>query len=349
MKKNQSDGKNLGKVGKPTILQVLPMYHHDGEQYLQEYAHVIQTNDYRVEHLCTLVKRVDAIVLRAPAQITKEVLDANPYLKVISGAGVGLDNIDVNYATLKGIPVVHAPRVNKVSTAEHAVMFILALSKSVISFHEEMKKGNYHARNLLTALELRGKSVGLIGFGGISQEVAKRIIPFGVNVKAWVRVYNEEKQRMAKELQVELTTNIEEIFSESDFVSLHIPLNDETRGLVSKSLLSLMKPSAYLVNTARGAVVNQQYLYELLKEGKIAGAALDVFDPEPPPKDLSLLRLPNIIVTPHVGGTTVECNQISATAIAENVINILNGEEPMYLANPQYKETLFSKKLKGDE
>ncbi|MGG0716786.1 hydroxyacid dehydrogenase [Robertmurraya massiliosenegalensis] len=348
MKRNQIDEMKVSKTGKPTILQVLPMYHHKGEQYLQEYAHVIQTDDYRVEHLCKLVKKVDAIVLRAPAQITKEVIDANPHLKVISGAGVGLDNIDVNYATLKGIPVVHAPSVNKVSTAEHAVMFILALSKSVISFNKEMKKGNYHSRNLVTSMELRGKSVGLVGFGGISQEVAKRLIPFGLRVKAWVRIYNEEKQRIANDLQVELTTNIEEVFSESDFVSLHIPLNDETRGLVNKSLLSLMKPSSYLVNTARGAVVNQEHLYELLKEGKIAGAALDVFDPEPPPKDLSLLKLPNIIVTPHVGGTTVECNQISAIAIAKNVINILNGEEPMYLANPTYKEALFSTKIKGD-
>jgi len=327
----------MSKTSKPTILQVLPMYHHDGEQYLQKYANVIKTDNYSVDHLCQLAKKVDGIVLRAPARITKEVIDANPNLKVISGAGVGLDNIDVYYATLKGIPVVHAPSVNKVSTAEHAVMFILSLSKSVISFNQEMKNGNYDSRNSFTSFELRGKSVGLVGFGGISQEVAKRLVPFGINVKAWVRKYNEEKHRIAKNLNVELTTNIEEVFSQSDFVSLHIPLNDETKELVNKSLLSLMKPSAYLINTARGAVVNQEHLHELLKEGEIAGAALDVFDPEPPPKDLSLLQLSNIIVTPHVGGTTIECNQISATAIAKNVINILNGKEPIYLANPEYK------------
>ena len=323
---------------KPRILQILPMYHHDGELYLQDHADVIKTDDYSVENLCQLAKKVDGIVLRAPARITKEVIDANPQLKVRAGAGVGLDNIDVKYATVKGIPVLHAPSVNKVSTAEHAVMFILALSKSVISFNQEMKKGNYDSRTLITSYEIRGKSIGLIGFGEISQEVAKRLVPFGVYVKAWVREISEEKQIKAKELNIELTTNIEDIFLQSDFVSLHIPLTNETKNIVDKSLLSLMKPSAYLINTSRGAVVNQDDLYECLKEGKIAGAALDVFDPEPPPRDFSLFQVPNIIMTPHVGGTTVECNKISATMIAKNVIDILDGKDSIYLANPEYKK-----------
>lgn len=324
---------------KQRILQILSMYHSEGEAYLQQHANVIRTDDYSIENICRLVKDVEAIVLRAPAKISKEVIDANPSLKVISGAGVGVDNIDVRYASEKGIPVVHAPAVNKISTAEHAIMLIMALSKNVLAFHDEMKAGNYQARTEIPTYELKEKMVGLVGFGSIAQEVAKRLsLGFDMKVIAWVREISEKKSAIANALNVELTTSIEDVFFQSDFVSLHIPLTAETKYLVNKRLLSMMKPSAYLINTARGAVVDQEALYDCLKKQQIAGAGLDVFDPEPPPKDLSLLSLPNVIVTPHVGGTTVECNYLAATTIAKNVIAILNGEKPQYLANPEVLE-----------
>jgi D-3-phosphoglycerate dehydrogenase len=128
---------------------------------------------------------------------------------------------------------------------------------------------------------------------------------------------------------------MEEVFSHSDFISLHIPLNEQTRYSIDQKYFSLMKPSAFLVNTSRGAVVNQDDLYRALNEGMIAGAGLDVFDPEPPSKDLPLLSLPNVVLTPHVGGTTVECNYVMATTVAENVINILNGKRPRFIGNPE--------------
>ncbi|MGP7817925.1 NAD(P)-dependent oxidoreductase [Niallia sp. 01092] len=321
---------------KPKVLQILSMYHKDGEVYLQENADVIRTDDYRVKNICRLVEDVEAIVLRAPAKITKEIIDASPNLKVISGAGVGVDNIDVKYATEKGILVVHAPSVNKVSTAEHAVTLLTALSKNILSFHHEMKKGNYHSRTLIPTYELKGKKVGLIGFGSIAQEVAKRLsFGFEMDVTAGVREYDEKKHGVARELNVTVTTNLEAVFSQSDFVSLHIPLNEHTKNFVDKRLLSYMKPSSYLINTARGAVVNQDDLYHCLKNRKIAGAGIDVFDPEPPPKELPLLSLPNVIVTPHVGGTTDECNYIASTTISKNIIAILRGEKTKYLANPE--------------
>ncbi|MGG1398542.1 hydroxyacid dehydrogenase [Bacillus salipaludis] len=323
-------------MSKPRVLQILPMYHSNGEKVLREGAEVIQTNDYEIAHLCSLVKDVEAIVLRAPAKITREVMDANPHLKVISGAGVGLDNIDVSYATEKRIPVVHAPSVNKVSTAEHAVMLIMALAKSVVPFHENMKKGNYDARNSISSFELKGKKVGLIGFGNIAQEVAKRLrLGFEMEVTAWVREFVPEKHKYAHEIGVNISTSMEEVFSHSDFISLHIPLNEQTRYSIDQKYFSLMKPSAFLVNTSRGAVVNQDDLFRALKEGMIAGAGLDVFDPEPPSKDLPLLSLPNVVLTPHVGGTTVECNFVMATTVAENVINILNGKRPRFIGNPE--------------
>lgn len=328
-------------MSKPRVLQILSMYHPDGEKILQEGAEVIRTDRYDIPHLCQLVQDVEGIVLRAPAKITREIIDANPRLKVISGAGVGLDNIDVSYATEKGIPVLHAPSVNKVSTAEHAIMLMLALAKSVIPFHENMKKGNYDSRNVIPTFELKGKKVGLIGFGNIAQEVAKRLkLGFEMDVTAWVREFKPEKHKYAHEIGIKVNTCMEEVFSQSDFISLHIPLNEHTKESIDQKYFSIMKPSAFLINTARGGVVNQTDLYHALKEGKIAGAGLDVFAPEPPPRDLPLLTLPNVILTPHVGGTTTECNYITATTVAENVLKTLEGKRPRFIANPEVLKLL---------
>jgi D-3-phosphoglycerate dehydrogenase / 2-oxoglutarate reductase len=331
------EGKGMSK---PRVLQILSMYHPAGEKVLREGAEVIRTDEYDIPHLCEAVKGMEGIVLRAPAKITKEVIDSNPGLKVISGAGVGLDNIDVAYATEKGIPVLHAPAVNKVSTAEHAVTLIMALAKSLIPFHDNMKKGNYNSRISIPAFELKGKKVGLIGFGNIAQEVAKRLkLGLEMDVTAWVREYKPEKHQIAHEIGVNISTDMEAVFKEADFISLHIPLTEQTRYSIDRKLFSLMKPSAYLINTARGAIVNQDDLYQVLKQGKIAGAGLDVFEPEPPANDLPLLSLPNVIVTPHVGGTTMECKYIMSTKVAENVIKVLNGKKPAYIGNPEVLKT----------
>ncbi|MGG0657009.1 hydroxyacid dehydrogenase [Rummeliibacillus pycnus] len=328
-------------MSRPRVLQILSMYHPEGEKILRKGAEVIQTDEYDIAHLCEYVKDVEGIVLRAPAKITKEVINANPNLKVISGAGVGLDNIDVEYATKMGIPVLHAPAVNKRSTAEHTVMLIIALAKSVIPFNENMKNGNYDSRISIKSSELKGKKVGLIGFGNIAQEVAKSLkLGFDMDVTAWVRKYNPEKHKIAHQLGVEINTNMDEVFQQSDFISIHIPLNDQTRYSINQRYFSLMKPSAFLINTARGAILNQNDLYHVLKEGKIGGAGLDVFDPEPPEKDLPLLSLPNVIVTPHVGGTTVESNYIMASTVAENVIRVLTEKRPEYIANPEVLNTI---------
>lgn len=320
----------------PKILQILPMYDPEGEKILLQGAEVIQTDRYDIPHLCEMVKDMDGILLRAPAKITREVIDAATSLKVISGAGVGLDNIDVKYATEKKIPVLHAPSINGVSTAEHTLMLIMALSKSLVSFHEEMRKGNYNSRTTLQSRELKGKRVGIVGFGNIGKEVARRVkLGLEMEVTAWIRKEDKDKQEIAEKLGVKLTTDLDEVFSESDFVSLHIPLNHQTKGSIDRHYFSLMKPTAYFVNTARGALVNQEDLYEALKKGIIAGAGLDVYDPEPPAKELPLLSLPNVILTPHVGGTTVECKYLMATTVATNLIRFFEGEQPKFIANPE--------------
>lgn len=327
---------------KQKILQILSMYHEEGEKILDQGAELIRTDDCTLPHLCEMVKDVEGIVLRAPAKITREVIDAAPRLRVISGAGVGLDNIDVKYATEKKIPVLHAPAVNAVSTAEHAVMLIMALGKSLIPFHAEMSKGNYQSRLTIQTRELKGKRVGIVGFGSIAKEVARRVKHgLEMEVTAWVRTYDQSKHGAAEELGIEMTTELEEIFAESDFISLHIPLGEQTREFINRHHFSLMKPTAYLINTARGGVVNQSDLYKALIEGKIAGAGLDVFNPEPPAPDLPLLSLPNVILTPHVGGTTVECNLIMATTVAKNVLRVLAGEKPEFVGNPEVFHPTF--------
>ncbi|RKN84977.1 hydroxyacid dehydrogenase [Paenibacillus ginsengarvi] len=321
---------------KPKIVQVLSMYHPKGEQLLLEGADVVRTDDYDVGCLCDTVREAEGIVLRAPARITKEVIDAAPRLRAISGAGVGLDNIDVAYATSKRIPVLHAPAVNAVSTAEHTVMLIMAAAKSLIPFHEQMRQGRFGSRMDIPTRELYGKTAGLVGFGTIAREVAKRLrFGLGMEVSAWTRTADDTKREAAQRLETELTTDLDELFHKSDFVSLHIPLNRHTRGLVNSRLLGLMKPDAWLINTARGAVVDQDNLVDALGRGQLAGAALDVFEPEPIPAEHPLLALQNVILTPHVAGTTQESNYIAATTVARNMLRVLAGERPEYIGNPE--------------
>ncbi len=323
-------------MAKPKILQILSMYHEAGEKILQEGADVIRTDLTDPVSLCQLAAEAEGIVLRAPAKITKEVIDAAPKLAVISGAGVGLDNIDVSHATRKGIPVLYAPSVNSVSTAEHAIMLIMALSKKLVSFHSAMRSGDYDSRTSLKSYQLQGKRAGLVGFGNIAKEAAKKLkTGLDMDVLVWVRQYDENKHALVKKLGLKVTTDLDYLFKTSDFISMHIPFNSLTKGIINKHFFQQMKPTAYLINTARGGIINQDDLYTVLREGTIAGAALDVFDPEPPPKDLPLLSLPNVIVTPHVGGTTVECNLIMATTVAKNVLKVLAGEKPEYIGNPE--------------
>jgi phosphoglycerate dehydrogenase-like enzyme len=213
---------------------------------------------------------------------------------------------------------------------------IMALGKSLIPFHREMSRGNYSSRTVIKTSELNGKRVGLIGFGHIAKEVAKRVkLGLNMDVSVWVRSFDPDKHAEASQWGLDLTTEMERVFAESDYVSLHIPLNEKTRGVVDGKLLSAMKPSAFLINTARGGIVNSDDLYGALSRGAISGAGLDVFDPEPPEADSPLLALPNVLVTPHVGGTTVETNFITATTVARNVLRALAGERPAHVGNPE--------------
>ncbi|UOQ93162.1 hydroxyacid dehydrogenase [Halobacillus shinanisalinarum] len=318
------------------ILQILPMYHTDGEELLNDLAHVTKFNEFNEQEIIEFLKNnaVDGIILRAPAKITSAILDACQDSIVISGAGVGLDNIDVAYATKKGIRVLHAPKINSQATAEHAASLILATMKNIPMFHKETKQGNFGYRDGKYTRELYNKKMGLIGFGSIAQKVAK-IMRYGFDMEVIVYVRNiyEERKKLADSIDVKLTTSMKEVFRESDVISLHIPLNDHTKELIDRTYFDVMKYSAVLINTARGGIINENDLVEALRNRKILRAGIDVFSNEPPPVGHPFFDLEEIILTPHIGGISLEAAKATSVTIVENLVKAINGEELETIVN----------------
>lgn len=324
------------------ILQILSMYHSDGEKILKENAEVIKIDHCEPEYLISKLSDVDGIVLRAPARITREVLDVVDSVKVISGAGTGLDNIDVEYATKKGIPVFHAPKVNTNATAEHAVGLIFSLMKKIPVFHTETMAGNFRIRDSTLPSELKNKKLALIGWGDIAKRVGEICsLGLGMNVISYVRSFSKEKKDVALSSGVTLSDDLNSIFAECDIISVHLPLTKETKGLINRKYFSLMKPEAYIINTGRGAVINEEDLFRCLKEKQIAGAGLDVFANEPLDRDHPFVGLDNVILTPHIGGIAKEPAQKASVIVAQNVINFLNGYgiPGIGVANPEVVNT----------
>lgn len=320
------------------IVQILPMYHPDGEKRLRELADVKQFNVFNEQEIIRYLQQnsVDGIILRAPAKITPELLDHCDNVIAISGAGIGLDNIDVEYATVKGIKVLHAPKLNSTATAEHAVALLLSVMKDLHVFHTEMQKGNFSFRDGRYTAELHGKTLGLVGFGSIAQKVAKIVKNgFDMNVKAYVRTISDERQQLADSLGVELTTSMSEVFSESDAISLHIPLTDGTKELIDQKYFNLMKPTAVLINTSRGGILHEEDLVEALKNRSFLRAAVDVFAVEPPPKDHPFFGVTEITMTPHIGGISREAAKHTSVVIAENLIKSIRGEDLPVIANAE--------------
>ncbi|GAB3807904.1 hydroxyacid dehydrogenase [Virgibacillus kimchii] len=318
------------------ILQILPMYHEDGEKVLSKGAKVTKFDTFDEQEIIHFLQNnnVDGITLRAPARITRDILDACDGVKAISGAGVGLDNIDVDYATKKGIPILHAPKVNTNATAEHAVSLILAVMKNIVKFNKEMEKGNYAYRDGRYTKELKGKKLGLVGFGSISQEVAKIMKNgFNMEVLAYVRRIPEERKQAAESIGAELTMDMKEVFRTCDVISLHIPLNDNTDGLIDQTYFELMKPDAVLVNTARGGIVNEEDMVAALEAGQFSAAGADVFRKEPAPADHPFLPVEKITKTPHVGGISQEAAQQMSVTVAANLLKAVQGEKLPTIAN----------------
>jgi D-3-phosphoglycerate dehydrogenase len=266
-----------------------------------------------------VIDRYDGIVIRSATRVTSDVIDRASRLKVIGRAGVGVDNVDVDAATRRGIVVANAPESTVVSAAEQTIGLIVALARNVPQAHAALKAGRWE-RSRWSGIELAGKTLGVIGFGRIGQQVARRAVGLGMNVVAYDPFVGTERFR---ELGVERVETLDELLGASDVVTLHSPLTDDTRCLIDRESIAKMRDGARLVNAARGALVDEDALVEALESGKLAGAALDVFSAEP--YEGPLLELDQVVVTPHLAASTGEAQDRAGVIIAEQVVAALDG------------------------
>jgi D-3-phosphoglycerate dehydrogenase / 2-oxoglutarate reductase len=270
------------------------------------------------DDLARALAEVDGVIVRSSTTITRDALALTESLKVIGRAGVGVDNIDVDASTEKGIAVFNAPSGNTISAAELTMALLLALVRRVAAADASMRRGEWD-RNRFAGTELYGKTLGLVGAGRIGGEVARRARAFGMRVLAYDPYLTEER---ARQLEIE-RGDLADVLAKSDVVSLHLPLTEETTGLIGDAQLASMKKSALLINAARGGVVDEAALHRALQARVIAGAALDVYETEPLQADHPLRALENVVLTPHLGAATQEAQQNVAIEIAEVVRNAL--------------------------
>lgn len=282
------------------------------------------------EELLALVPQADAI-LTCFKKVSAAVIRAGPKLQVVGRYGIGVDNIAVDEATRLGIPVTNVPAYCLDEVAEHVMALILACARQVVRYNAAVHAGTWSLKTGMPLFRVRGRALGIVGFGKIGRALAEKAQAFGMRVLAHAPRANPEALR-AHGVQ---PASLEELLHEADFVSIHTPLTPATRGLLNAERLRGMKPTAYLINTARGAIVDNVALLQALRAGWIAGAAVDVFDPEPLPADHPLLQLPNFIVTPHVAFYSEESIVDLETLAAQNVAAILSGRRPAAVVNPE--------------
>ncbi len=266
-----------------------------------------------------IIDRYDAIVIRSATKLTADLIERATNLKAIGRAGVGIDNVDVPAATRRGIVVANAPESTVVSAAEQTVGLLVALARNIPQAHAALKQGRWE-RSKWGGVELEGKTLGVLGFGRIGQQVARRALGLGMRVIAYDPFVADERFR---DLGVERAADLDDALGTADFLTLHSPLTDETRGMINRDSIAKMKDGARLVNAARGALVDEEALAEALRAGKLAGAALDVFSSEP--YEGPLLELDSVVVTPHLAASTDEAQDRAGMIIAEQVVAALEG------------------------
>jgi len=287
------------------------------------------------KELIELIGDADAVVCTARGKFTRNVIASSKNLKIIAKCGSVPNNIDVDAATEYGVAVTYTPGANKVSVAEHALTLMMALLKLMPKSAEIQKTGGWKSESL-QASELTGKTVGIIGLGAAGSSLAEMLKPFNVDLLCFDPYADPERIAQAGASAVDMDTLLEQ----SDVVSLHCQLCDDTRGFIDSEKLKKMKESAYLVNTARGALVDEAALAEALREKRIAGAGIDVYSVEPTSRDNPLFALDNIICTPHLAGWTNECLARETQCTSDSVIQILKGLAPDSLLNPEYVKNI---------
>jgi D-3-phosphoglycerate dehydrogenase len=272
------------------------------------------------EELLSCIREYDGLIVRSATKVDADVIEAGNHLRVIGRAGTGLDNIDVPAASKKGIVVMNTPGANTITTAEHTISMMLALSRNIPQANASMKQRKWD-RKRFEGVELSGKTLGIIGIGRVGSEVAKRARKgFNMRVIAYDPYLSTE---LAAKMEIELV-ELERLLRESNYISIHAALTSDTRHLLDAKNLAQVKKGVRIVNCARGEIIDEKALYDAIQSGQVAGAALDVFEAEPPPPDFPLLNLDNVICTPHLGASTKEAQINVSIAIAEQIAKFLN-------------------------
>jgi len=300
----------------------------DGIDALVPHAEVDVRLGLPHDELVAAIGEYDALVVRSETKVTAEVIEAGRKLQVIGRAGVGVDNIDLQAATHRGIIVVNAPLGNTISAAEHTIGLMLALARHIPAAAASLRQGRWERKRFL-GIEVRGKSMGVVGLGQVGSEVARRARGLEMRVLAYDPFVSEER---ATVLGVEMVS-FEDLLRRADFISLHTTLTADTRHLIGEEQLRLVKPSVRIINTARGSLIDEGALSRAIEEGRVAGAAIDVFSEEPPPADSVLLKNDRILATPHLGASTAEAQERVAVDVAEQIISVLRGEPARYAVN----------------
>jgi D-3-phosphoglycerate dehydrogenase len=270
------------------------------------------------EELKEAIKDADALVIRSATKVTPEVIAAAPRLKVVGRAGTGLDNVDIPAASKRGIVVMNTPGGNTITTAEHALSMMMALARNIPQAAQSMREGKWEKKKF-QGTELFNKTLGIIGMGRIGTVVAERALGLRMRVLSYDPFITKE---LAASIGVELVS-LDDLLARSDFITLHTPKTKDTAKLINREALRKMKPGVRLINCARGGLIDEKALAEAVKSGKVAGAALDVFETEPPPADWPLRQLPNVIYTPHLGASTEEAQANVAVAVCEQIVELL--------------------------
>ena len=314
---------------KPFKVLLYEEMHEAGKALLREKAEILFAGSLEEASLIKEVKEIDGIIIRANGKVTRKMMESAPKLKVIGRHGVGVENIDLEAATEKGIWVVNTPDANDLSVAEHFFGLALILSKMLKKADIALREGRWEARYEYIGNELHGKTLGILGFGRIGRAVGRiGHKGFDMRVLYYDAVRYEETEKELKARKVSL----EEVLSQSDYISINLPMLPETKGILGKKEFGLMKPSAFIINLARGPIWDEKALYQVLKEGKIAGAASDVYEVEPATKEHPLLQLENFVGTPHMAAHTEEALR-RMSMVAEDVLRVLEGKTPLHPVN----------------
>ena len=298
-----------------------------GVEVLEGSAEVVNNPTITPEELLETIDQYEGIIVRSRTKVTKEVIENAKNLKIIARAGVGVDNIDVDAATDHGILVVNAPQSTSITVAEHAMGLMLSLSRKIAIADASVKAGKWEKSKFM-GMELRNKTLGVIGMGRIGSQVVKRSKAFEMDVIVYDPYITEET---AKELGVEITT-LDDLVQKADVMTIHVPLTPETKGLISKDELAKMKDNAILLNCARGGIIDENDLYEALKERPELKAGLDVFENEPL-ENSPLATLDNVVLTPHIAASTKEAQRDAAIIVAKEVKEVINGNTPSNVLN----------------